>query len=477
MPGMTPWRPLPHGSAIMSRALEGHVAGAWTSDASPQPSWRPERDGNGRSVLLVPTAHKVFISHSSKDPFSIAVRDAVVKQLRAKNYQVVIDKDTIKPGDAWREVIYQEIVSCHTAVLLLSREALASQWVKTEIHILQALRSVMQIRLIPVLIDHVESDDVKAAGLDLSQIHYAKLDARKTGKPAAARRLATMVTDLLPALEETPAIRDDMQKWIDRVTHFLMYVRNDESIDDCARYLGIKEDALAYLRLPEGRRILASRLLDQELTNYKTTSTYKTRSTSLAMRAIADFLDRDLLTKLIRDIAFVWVNMQAARQLLEIYEEPRSGIALLNALSPLTAYDYLDRATFRGVYWCEQAGTPVGENAVGELVAHYERAIKSLNGIEPPFTEADMTPRTDGICGLVVDPTGVPLKLVAQAVRITHDKYPWLVILLMTGDTIADQEIIATLGPERARVLSPALGPQEEFNARRLAADLHKLYR
>ena len=76
-----------------------------------------------------------------------------------------------------------------------------------------------------------------------------------------------------------------------------------------------------------------------------------------------------------------------------------------------------------------------------------------------------------------MNPTGVPLKLVAQAVRITHEKYPMAVILLMTGATMAGQDIISTLGSERARVLSPALGPQEEFNARRLAADLHKLYR
>jgi hypothetical protein len=423
-------------------------------------------------VLPVSTAHKVFISHSSKDPFSIAVCDAVVKQLRAKNYQVIIDKDTIKPGDEWRPVLYYQIVSCHTAVLLLSREALASDWVKAEINILESRRSIdPQIRLIPVLIGDVDNDDVKAAGLgDLGQIQYAKLDDRKTGKPAA-RKLAKIVTDRFPALEKTPEVRDDMQKWIDRVTHFLSYVRNDESIDDCARYLGMKEDDLFYLRLPKGRRILASHLLDQELTNYTTPSTY------LAMRAIAAFLDRDLLTKLIQDIAFVWVNKQAARQLQGIYEELGSGIALLNALSPLTAFDYFDRATFRGVYWSELASTPVGENAVDELVAHYEGAVKSLNGIEPPFTEADMTPRTDGMCALVVDPAGVPLKLVAQAVRITHDKYPWLVILLMTGDTVADQDIISTLGPERARVLSPALGPREESNARRLAADLRKLYR
>jgi hypothetical protein len=422
-------------------------------------------------VLLVPTAHKVFISHSSKDFFSKSVCDAVVKQLRTKNYQVIIDKDAIKPGDEWRKVLYREMASCHTAVLLLSREALTSEWVKTEIHILQALRSNTQIRLIPVLIGDVENDDVKAAGLgDLGQIQCAKLDDMKTGKPAA-RRLATMVTNLFLPLEKTPEIRDDMQKWIDRVTYFLSYVRNDESIEDCARYLGMKEDDLFYLRLPAGRRILADRLLDKELTNYTTPSTY------LAMRAIAGFLERDVLTKLIQDIAFVWVDMQAARQLQGIYEEPGSGIALLNALSPLTAYDYFDRATFRGVYWCELAGTPVGENAVDELVAHYERAVMSLNGIEPPFTEANMTPRTDGMCALVVDPAGVPLKLVAQAVRITHDKYPWLVILLMTGATMADQDIISTLGPERARVLSPALGPQEEFNARRMATDLHKLYR
>jgi hypothetical protein len=414
---------------------------------------------------MEPAARRVFISHSSKSSFATGVCRLVVRQLRAKNYQVFLDADELRPGEEWRSVLNHRLADCHAAVLLLSREALASPWVRREINILLWRRSLgAAVHVIPALIGDVGRDDVAAAGFsELEPFQYARLPGGKSGKSDAAL-LATAITDRFADLKAEPVMRDPMQKWIDRVTFFLSHVGDDESINDCGRYLGIAEEDLSYLKLPEGRRFLAHQLLNQDLTN----STYS------AVRAVSDYLGREWLAKLIQDIAFVWVNMQAARQLLDVYEEPGGGVALLNARSALTAYEYIDRATCRGDYWREMAGTPVGEDAVPELVAHYERAVAAMLGVEPPWTLTDMTPRS-GMCVLVVDPAGVRMEVVAQAIRITRERHPWLVIMLMTGDTVAGQDIVTTLGPERVRELVPVLGPRDEPDARRLVKDLRRL--
>jgi hypothetical protein len=414
---------------------------------------------------MEPADRRVFISHSSKGPFATAVCRLVARQLRAKNYQVFLDADELRPGQEWRSVLNHRLADCHAAVLLLSRDALASPWVRREVDILLWRRSLgAPVQVIPALTGDVGPDDVAAAGFsELEAFQYARLPGGKRGKSGAAL-LATAITDRFADLTAEPATRDPMRKWIDRVTFFLSHVGDDESINDCGRHLGIAEEDLSYLKLPEGRRFLAHQLLNQDLTN----STYS------AVRAVSDYLGREWLAKLIQDIAFVWVNMQAARQLLSVYEEAGGGVALLNARSALTAYEYLDRATCRGEYWREMAGTPVGEDAVPELVAHYERAVADMLGVEPPWTLADITPRSQ-MCVLVVDPAGVRMEVVAQAIRITRERHPWLVILLMTGDALGGQDIVTTLGPERVRELAPVLRPRDEPDARRLVKDLRRL--
>lgn len=414
---------------------------------------------------MIPAPRRVFISHSSKKPFAAAVCRLVVKQLRAKNYQVFIDVDELRPGEEWRSVLNHRLADCHAAVLLLSREALSSSWVRREINILLWRRALgAAVHVIPALVGDVRREDVAAAGFsELESFQYARLPNRRP-KESDAARLAAAITNRFVDLEAEPTTRDPMEKWIDRVTFFLSHVGDDNSVNDCGRHLGITEEDLSYLKLPGGRRFLAHQLLNQDLTN----RTYS------AIRSIADFIGREWLDKLIRDITFVWVNMQAARQLLSIYEHSGSGVALLNARSFLTAYEYIDRATCRGDYWREMAGIPVGEDAVPELVAHYEKAISALLGVEPPWTLADMKPRPE-MCVLVIDPVGVRLEIVAEAVHITQERYPWLVIVLMIGDAEARPEILSTLGPGCVRTLMPPLGAEEEQAARRLVADLRKL--
>jgi hypothetical protein len=387
--------------------------------------------------------------------------------LRARNYRVLVDADELRPGDEWRLVLYSWLAECHAAVLLLSKEALNSPWVRRETTILM-WRHLLgpTVHVVPALVGDVTARDVAQAGFgELGALQYARL-AKPGSTPAHARELASAIAGRFAVLPEPSLVRDPMQVWLDRVTYFLTHVGDDDSLSEAGRELGISDDDLSLLRLPEGRRFFAHQLLSHDLSS----RTYK------AIRAISDYMSREWLDKLIRDISFVWVHAEAARQLLSTHQPMQGGVALLNARSAQTVDDYIERATFRGDYLREVAGTAVGEDAVAELVAHYEKAVERLLGVEPPWTLADATPR-DQMCVLTVDPAGVRLEVVASAVRIIQERYPWLVTVLMTGEAVPDNKVIATWSLGRVRVLTPQLAAEEEFRARRLVADLNRFGR
>lgn len=91
---------------------------------------------------------KVFISHSHKDE-ALAKKVAVV--LEEAGLDVWDPSREIMPGDNWAEKIGQALEESEAMVVLLTPEALETQWVRDEIN--YALGKVKyQNRLIPVLV-------------------------------------------------------------------------------------------------------------------------------------------------------------------------------------------------------------------------------------------------------------------------------------------------------------------------------------
>jgi hypothetical protein len=195
--------------------------------------------------------------------------------------------------------------------------------------------------------------------------------------------------------------------------------------------------------------------------------------TYYAVRAISDYLPHDHLDKLVDNVACAWVDIEAAHKLLDVCRQ-RGSTAVLNARHPATADDYLDRATCRGVYWREVAATVVGEDAVAELVAHYESAVLSLHGVEPPWTVDDIEPRDEPTV-LVVDPTGAPLEAAISAVKTIRARFPWVIVLLLVGDAAPSRQNLDDWKLGAVDVVSPALRPGAELAARRRVRDLRQL--
>src|ERR1700751_2884487 len=79
----------------------------------------------------------IFISHSAReDPEAYASLVAVRDYLGQQGFHVLIDETSIEGNDEWRNCINTWLALCHGAVILLSKKALRSDWVKKEAAIL-----------------------------------------------------------------------------------------------------------------------------------------------------------------------------------------------------------------------------------------------------------------------------------------------------------------------------------------------------
>lgn len=105
------------------------------------------------------TSIKVFISHSSKTPENVKIREAVCKGLQDE-YTILVD-DRIEPGSEWFPKLNEYMSECHAAVILLSEAAINSDWVKAEAAVLcSRKRSQADFALIWLPLDALRSEDV-----------------------------------------------------------------------------------------------------------------------------------------------------------------------------------------------------------------------------------------------------------------------------------------------------------------------------
>src|ERR1051325_1167621 len=107
-------------------------------------------------------SNRVFISHSATgETETERLRDELSAALR-KEFDVRLDKDNLEPGEMWRSKINSWLGGCHAAVVLLTRNALASAFVAYEVSVLTYRRDVI---VIPVFLDDVDDAAVRASRL------------------------------------------------------------------------------------------------------------------------------------------------------------------------------------------------------------------------------------------------------------------------------------------------------------------------
>ena len=112
------------------------------------------------------------------DPIGDAVWPKLRDGLAAKGFDVLVDREILRPGDEWRREVFSWIGLCHVAVILISRKALDAPnkyWVARETICLLYRRSFgPPLRIIPVLLDNLGFSDLEESerfrGLQLKEI-------------------------------------------------------------------------------------------------------------------------------------------------------------------------------------------------------------------------------------------------------------------------------------------------------------------
>ncbi|WP_264934617.1 toll/interleukin-1 receptor domain-containing protein [Streptomyces sp. A012304] len=409
-----------------------------------------------------------FISHSDHDGTGNArkVAKAVRRQLLKQGWAVKLDMDDLLPGDDWCDRLYQYLVQCHAAVILLNRAALRSSWVRREVNMLlwrKALGS--PVTLIPVLLDGLTSAEIRGTDIEsILELQAFKqpgpeaplVEQRQAGRGRSPRTLARHVGERLSRTVGDP-LEDGgslMDMWLENVTFYLGKVPEGTALRAAAQELtdgGPPPDDVPFVTAKEGHRFLARRMLGRA----PSVRVYN------ALTNVGRFVGSDF-DALVRVLAPVWIDPEAARRLL-----PADGarvVAAVNTGQVLTGTRYVQRAS------CCHLSYHVAEVSVLDpetFVADCEEAVKRKVGARGGRSLDGFRPAGKDVVYLVVDPYGWPVPRVVQLVSELTKAYAWLNVLLLTGDEVPDEDW--TCGEDRITFLRPALDRADEEDADRYA--------
>jgi len=97
---------------------------------------------------------KIYLSYSRKDGDFARLLSA---RLQSAGHEVVIDTDTLMPGEDWRSLLSEGLKSADAFVVLLSASSLSSQYTLMEVGSARAYASeIGKPIVIPIMIDDVE---------------------------------------------------------------------------------------------------------------------------------------------------------------------------------------------------------------------------------------------------------------------------------------------------------------------------------
>lgn len=107
---------------------------------------------------------QLFLSHAtwrnSANTRTTEIRQHLFKLLK-DDWEVFVDKESLKPGDKWRPIIFNSLSNAQAGIILFDQTAIdESEWVRAEALILCFRRSIdPDFQLVPVLLDSLKPDN------------------------------------------------------------------------------------------------------------------------------------------------------------------------------------------------------------------------------------------------------------------------------------------------------------------------------
>lgn len=111
---------------------------------------------------------RIFISYARSSARSVDQIPALKRALADAGFDTLQDVD-IALGEDWEPKLEGWLADCHGAVVFVSAEALASEWVAREVAILIGKRKLagpQRMRIVPIAVGGLDWDDLRAASTD-----------------------------------------------------------------------------------------------------------------------------------------------------------------------------------------------------------------------------------------------------------------------------------------------------------------------
>ncbi|HEX6184620.1 MAG TPA: toll/interleukin-1 receptor domain-containing protein [Pyrinomonadaceae bacterium] len=271
---------------------------------------------------------RVFISHSTtKDPEAAAVRDALSAALKDK-FAVRVDKEHLKLGEGWRHTLNTWIGGCDAAVVLLSKDALESQFVAYEASILTFRHNIHGLPVVPLYFG-VGGAEVRGSQ-KLKPTNIAEIQSAVSGTDTA-QMIEQVVAHLakVTGRDKTPIDRQ-----VRRLEELLGSVGESLIVDDYLPMLDYTSDP--WEREDNPRRLLAIEMMSAGI-----------EGAEKVLREIRGTLMREeKFDEVFELVATSWVDLRAASRIKEVAtgEQARRAIALEGENDLITKF-YVLRAS------------------------------------------------------------------------------------------------------------------------------------
>lgn len=404
----------------------------------------------------------IFISHSSRDDGAARALRHRLSQLLADEpyrHRVLLDEEGIRVGNLWLPKLYGWLAECGGAVLLLTEQALASDWVRKEATILlwrQALGS--RVVIIPLLIG-VTEDDVRAAwpALELFDRHYRRIPDADHAETAIAEVIAEFGQEVDPD--------DQLGSWARRLDAAISEL-DDYSQSELAAALHASERP--WPDTPDGRRLIVHALLHAS----------RMFDVQTAVQPVVRLFRHP--PGFVRLVSPIGIPAEAAGGIMAVCGRPPGDrILVLACTSPRTAIRYIRRASCVNEFY--QAADPPGLTEAGPAGAGSDSRlfedifdvvadqILGCDETDPArrraFVERAMSREDER--GRIIqvlrakagpDDDGLPRRVLQPLVARIRQELPHLVILVLTWPPGQSEP---TLGIPGAYVVDPGIQDAE----------------
>ena len=398
---------------------------------------------------------RIFISHSAKEPQSARFLTLLSNALARTGFDVLVDRERLKPGAAWKDELYTWMGLCHVGIILFSESAVRpdSIWVPREASILMWRRRLdPNFHIIPVRFVNVNPADLASGAfrdLDIAQLQFVQ----NTSHAAMIKSVTTDLAARKLALKDTP-----LESIANQVAFHLREVPSS-ILTDAAEKLDV--DLGAWNPQHSSAKALALRLLQVPLLNAVD-----------VIEFLAGYLNDTAPDRILDLVAPSWVDLCAASLIPQCARsEPYSRAIAINADTLFSAQMYVRRAC------CQPSKTswPVykysgvyGEMILDDIIREVEECLIRAFGLD---LELDTRNAKDVLRKLLKTrkQQGKPVFIVleysvavARTLSTLQQSLPEVTFLILTGETFPDDDVFSQ---SRTVLLKPELKEGQEIAA------------